>query len=146
MLLYLDMCSIQRPLDDKVQPRLAVESEAVLALLKLCETGRAELVSSSPLAYETRRNPHPIRKDHALGVLRKAGRVVRLSASIVRRAAELEGHGLKPLDSLHLACAIDVSADYLVTCDDRLLKRAKAVVQGPPRLVNPLELIAELEP
>jgi hypothetical protein len=43
MLIYLDMCSIHRPLDDKSQVRILVESEAVLSIVALCESGRAEL-------------------------------------------------------------------------------------------------------
>lgn len=33
MLLYLDMCCIKRPFDDQSQPRIRLESEAVLGLL-----------------------------------------------------------------------------------------------------------------
>ena len=54
--------------------------------------------------------------------------------------------GLKPLDALHLAFAVAAKADYFCTCDDRLLKRAKAVHNGPPKVVNPLELIQEIGP
>ena len=39
MLLYLDMCSLQRPLDDKTQLRIALEAEAVLGILALCQAG-----------------------------------------------------------------------------------------------------------
>jgi predicted nucleic acid-binding protein len=52
--------------------------------------------------------------------------------------------GLKPLDALHLSCAVEAGADYLCTCDDRFLKRARAVHSGPPKVVNPLELIREI--
>ena len=83
MLIYLDMCSLQRPLDEKAQLRVALEAEAVLGLLALCESGKAELVSSDALEYETARNPNPLRKAYALGVLEKVRRVVRLSPEIV---------------------------------------------------------------
>jgi hypothetical protein len=35
MLIYLDMCSIHRPLDDKAQLRIRVEGEAVLGIIAL---------------------------------------------------------------------------------------------------------------
>jgi hypothetical protein len=54
--------------------------------------------------------------------------------------------GLKPLDALHLACAADAGAEYLCTCDDRFRNRAQATHVGPPKVVNPLELIAEIGP
>ena len=42
--IYLDTCSIQRPLDSKTQIRIALEAEAVLGILALCEEGAVELV------------------------------------------------------------------------------------------------------
>lgn len=38
MKIYLDCCSLRRPFDDKSQPRIAVEAEAVLVILSLCES------------------------------------------------------------------------------------------------------------
>lgn len=72
MKIYLDMCSIQRPLDTKTQPRVAVEAEAILAVLTLCEAAQADLMSSDTLFFEVGRNPHPVRKEYALKVLAKA--------------------------------------------------------------------------
>src|SRR3954468_24253593 len=100
MLIYLDMGSLHRPLDDKIQLRVLVEAEAVLGIIALCESGQAELVSSDALEFEAGRNPHPVRKAYALGILGKAGRFVRLSAEVERRARALNQVGLKPLDAL----------------------------------------------
>jgi hypothetical protein len=36
---YLDMCSIQRPLDSPDDVRVATEAQAVLGVLRLCEAG-----------------------------------------------------------------------------------------------------------
>jgi predicted nucleic acid-binding protein len=144
MLIYLDMCSIHRPLDDKTQLRIQVESEAVLAIISLCESRTYELVSSDALEYEAGRNPHPDRKAYARDVLSHAQRSVELSSEVEERARTYNEVGLKPLDALHLACAVEAGADYLCTCDDRFLRRARAVHSGPPKVVNPLELIREI--
>jgi predicted nucleic acid-binding protein len=144
MLISLDMCSLHRPLDDKAQLRILVEAEAVLGIIALCESGQATLVSSDALAYEAGRNPQPVRRAYAVGILDKAGRFVRLSPEVERRAQALNRAGLKPLDALHLACAVEVGADYFCTCDDRLLKRARAIHTGPPEVVSPLELVTEI--
>jgi hypothetical protein len=45
MKIYLDMCSLQRPLDTKAQLRMAVEAEAILGIIALCEAGQVELIS-----------------------------------------------------------------------------------------------------
>ncbi|MBI3410260.1 MAG: hypothetical protein HY040_18120 [Planctomycetes bacterium] len=39
MRIYLDACSLQRPFDDRSQPRINVEAEAVLTILRLVESG-----------------------------------------------------------------------------------------------------------
>lgn len=46
---YLDMCSIQRPLDTMRQTRIQLEAEAILGVIALCEAGKVQLVSSDAL-------------------------------------------------------------------------------------------------
>src|SRR5271157_1582081 len=111
MLLYLDMCSLQRPLDDRTQLRIALEAEAVLGILALCQSGQARLLSSDALEYEAGRNPHPLRKAHTEEVLARAAQVIRVNPEIEQRAQAFNQAGLKPLDALHLASAVQASAD-----------------------------------
>lgn len=144
MLLYLDMCSLQRPLDDKLQLRIALEAEAVLGILALCQSGQAQLLSSDALEYEASQNPNPLRKAHADELLAGGGQVIRVSDEIEQRARVYIEAGLKPLDALHLACAVQAGADFFCTCDDRLLRRARSLHSGPPKVVTPVELIGEL--
>jgi predicted nucleic acid-binding protein len=144
MLLYLDMCSLQRPLDDRAQLRIALEAEAVLGILALCQSGEADLLSSDALEYEAGRNPHPLRKAHIDGILARAVQVIRVSEEIEQRARAYNQAGLKPLDALHLACAVQAGADYFLTCDDRLLRRSGSAHTGPPKVVTPVELIGEI--
>jgi hypothetical protein len=69
MKVFLDMCSLQRPFDTKTHPRIAVEAEAILSILTLCEVRQVELITSDTLVFELERNPHPGRKEYALKVL-----------------------------------------------------------------------------
>jgi predicted nucleic acid-binding protein len=78
-------------------------------------------------------------------VLGHAQRFVELSFEVEERARAYNEAGLKPLDALHLSCAVEAGADDFCTCDDRLLKRARTIHGGPPKVVNPLELIGEIE-
>jgi hypothetical protein len=144
MLVYLDLCSIQRPLDDRTQLRIAVEAEAVLGIIAWCESGQAGLISSDALVFEAEQAPSAHRKGHALAILGKAVRFVGLSPQIEQQANTLMQAGLKPLDAFHLACAVEAAADYFCTCDDRLLRRGRAVLSGPPKIVSPLDLVAEV--
>jgi hypothetical protein len=138
------MWAIQRPLDDLSQVRVRLEAEAVLGVLAHCRAGGADLISSDALAFESGRNPHPLRRAFADGVL--AGAAVRqpLTPAAVARAADLEAAGCRPLDALHLASAGAAGADFFCTCDDRLLRRARAIAVLPLRAVSPIELVGEL--
>jgi predicted nucleic acid-binding protein len=143
MKVYLDMCSIQRPLDTKTQPRIAVEAEAILGVLTLCEAGQVELMTSEILVFELEHNPHPVRKEYALKVLTKATAFIHTDDQVEERARAFQAQGIKPVDALHLASAVIAKADYFCTCDMRFLKRAKAADTGQTKVVSPLELIME---
>src|SRR3990167_3490585 len=138
MRIYLDTCSLQRPLDSKTQIRIALEAEAVLGVLMLCESGSVELVSSDALLFETERNPNMTRREYALAALSQAKVFVVLTEGVEKRAKELNATGLKPLDCLHLASAEAAQADCFCTCDDRLLKQGKAIVSLKVRVVSPI--------
>jgi hypothetical protein len=69
---YLDTCSLQRPLDSKTQIRIILEAEAILGILTLCEMNKIELVSSDALVFEIERNTNLTRKDYEIEVLSKA--------------------------------------------------------------------------
>jgi hypothetical protein len=74
MRIYLDVCSIQRPLDDRNQLRVRSEAEAVLRILAYCESGGGSLIDSDALRYETSRNPHRIRRRYTEEILAGAER------------------------------------------------------------------------
>jgi len=141
---YLDMCSIQRPLDSQDNVRVATEAQAVLGILRLCESGQLTLVGSDALRFEREKNPHPVRKDYAAVVLSNAAAFIATDQRVETRARQFEAAGMKPLDALHLASAVEAKADFFCTCDDRLLKRAREADTGRTRVVSPLELVTEV--
>ncbi len=64
MKIYLDMCSLQRPLDSKVQVRIIVEAEAILGVISLIETGNIFLMSSDVLVFEAKKITITERKNY----------------------------------------------------------------------------------
>ena len=145
MRIYLDCCSLQRPFDDKSQPRIAVEAEAVLVILALCESGRLNLISIDALLFEIGRIPDQDRKDDAWAILKIATEAVALTPEIEDLARRLGASGLKPLDALHLAFASDSKVDYFCTCDDKFLKKAKSLTGLNTKVASPTELVMELD-
>jgi hypothetical protein len=144
MKIYLDNCCLQRPLDNKSQIRIQLESEAILAVLALCESGKVSIVSSEVLEFELDRNPNPQRKTYVGEILAKAESFVEIDRQITQRAKMLETLGFKAMDALHLACAEAEQVDYFCSCDDRLLRRARTVPTLTIRTVSPLELAEEI--
>ena len=145
MKIYLDVCAIQRPLDTPSHLRIAIEAEAILGILALCENGQVEIVSSDALIYEIRRNPHPVRREYALAVLELAKEHLVVTKDVEERANYLVEQGFKPLDALHVAFAEKGKVDYFCTSDDKLLKRAKRLGNLVVKVVTPVELAEELE-
>jgi predicted nucleic acid-binding protein len=143
--IYLDTCSLQRPLDSKAQIRVLLEADAVLGLLSLCQAGEIELVSSEALLFEVERNPNTARREYTLGALSGAASFVPLGEPVEERARALNARGLKPLDALHLASAEEGRADYLCTCNDRFLRRTQALGGLRTEVVSPVALIGEIE-
>jgi len=145
MRIYLDCCSIQRPFDDKSHPRIAVEAEAVLVILSLCESGRVRLVSSEALQFEIGQIPDQTRRDESLAILKIAKEVVEITPEIEALARTMITTGVKPLDALHLASAGFSRADYFCTCDDKFLRKAKKIGGVGVMVVSPAELVMELD-
>ncbi|HEX5102538.1 MAG TPA: PIN domain-containing protein [Pirellulaceae bacterium] len=146
MRIYLDNCCLNRPFDDCTQVRIALEAEAVSAILRLCESGAWTLIGSDALDFEAGQAPLGPRKAWLEEVLLGAGEFVPMSADIVARATELETRGLKNIDAIHVASAEAVQADIFCTCDDRLLRIARKQADLRARVASPLEIIQELEP
>lgn len=145
MKIYLDLCAIQRPLDTSNQVRIVLESEAVLGIITFCDLGQVELLASEALFYEGEQSSLPVRKEHTLSILAKAKNVLIVTEKEKSRAAEIMQVGVKPLDALHIALAESGNADYFCTCDDILLRNAKKVKGLSVKVMNPVDLVQEIE-
>ncbi len=145
MKIYLDCCCLQRPFDDKSQSRIAVEAEAILVVLALCESDHLNLISSDALLLEINQIPDQVRKEDALEILNLAKKTVELTSEIEILAREFGTYGIKTLDALHIAFASFSEVDYFCTCDDKFLKKAKRLGNLNTKVVSPTELVMELD-
>jgi len=139
--IYLDTSVYNRPFDDQTQPRIWLETLALALVLQLIEAGEAVLINSTVLEFENSRNPFSLRQDWMSRCLGQATAYQNVNESIRERAETLEKHGLKAIDSLHVACAESAGADYFLTCDDRLLKKQKHVTVLS---MNPLDFVQKV--
>ena len=144
---YLDTSVYSRPFDDQSQPRIWLESLAFSLLLEAIEHGDLELIASTVILYETSRNPDELRRRWIQSVVMTAHEIFSIDETVRVRAKEMESMGIKPLDALHVAAAEAANVDYFVTCDDRLIKRYRALGQEMLLIIcEPTELIRHVNP
>jgi predicted nucleic acid-binding protein len=146
MRVYLDACCLQRPLDDRSQPRVNLEAEAVLTILGLVENGDLELISSDALEFEVQRTPDSERRGAAKEILKLASETIRLDDNIEADAAAFVESGFKPLDALHLTFASHAEVEYLCTCDDKFRKKAQQLKSLKLAVISPIELVMKVLP
>ena len=142
---YLDTCVYNRPFDDQSQPRIWLETLASSLIIQMIEDASATLVTSSVIAYETSRNPQKDQRNWVAKTTKLANYSQQVDNDIRQRAIELERNEIKALDALHIACAEAANVDYFVTCDDRLLKRYRALGSPKVEILTPLELVQKYE-
>jgi predicted nucleic acid-binding protein len=138
--IYLDTSAYNRPFDDQTQPKIFLESQAVVIILQMVETKMVELISSSVLEYENSRNPYPIKQEAMSRYLQIAGFRQEVNEEIRQRAEQLEQNGLKAVDALHIACAEAVGSNYFITCDKRLINRCSGLAM---KVINPVNFVLE---
>ena len=106
---YLDLCCLKRPFDDQSQPRIHLESEAVLALLGASEE-KLEVLRSAALELENDQNPLAQRAAKVRLWLEALPATEILDAALADRTKELMAFGFKNFDALHLASAMYAGA------------------------------------
>jgi hypothetical protein len=63
MRIYLDVCCMNRPFDDRRQERIRLESEAILSILTRCQTGDFTLLKSEVTDIEILKIPDRDRRE-----------------------------------------------------------------------------------
>lgn len=143
--IYLDVCCLNRPFDDQTQPRIRLESEAILMILNRCEQGLWEWLGSEVLTWEVDKTPDPERRRRVRLLISHVQRQIIAGPAEIARAREIEGWGITATDALHLACAESGQADVFLTTDDRLLQKATAHAgELRVRVENPLNWLREV--
>jgi predicted nucleic acid-binding protein len=131
---------LNRPFDDQSQTRVRLEAEAVLSILKMADQGQLEILGSDILDDELSQDPDVDRREKVELLLGFAATHVGLTTAIERRAVQFHGWSIAVHDALHLASAEAGRADYFLTTDDHLVRRArrhagelKVTVENPAR-------------
>ena len=142
MKLYLDNCVFNRPFDTQSNIKTLLETEAKLNIQENIRRGNHELVWSYILDYENLKNPFQERQEQIAKWKQYANIQIEAEDSLIQRAKSLKESGLKSFDALHIACAITAGAEYFLTTDKGILK--KAAIIRDIQIKNPIDFIREV--
>jgi hypothetical protein len=142
MSIYLDICCFNRPFDDQSQLRIRLESEAKLQIQEDIRSGSIKLIWSYILDYENSKNPFRERREQ-IGKWREYSKTdIEENEEVLKIANMVTQKGIKKIDSLHIACAIKARADYFLTTDEGVLKKA-AFIQDL-QITDPIGFVKEV--
>ncbi len=143
MRVYLDNCCFNRPFDDQSSLTIRLETEAKLHIQEMVRVGQIALGWSYILDYENAANPYEER-------LREIQKWNGLSDVFTGETPEILADmnlgvaaGLKPLDALHVACAMALACEVFLTVDKGILKKANIIENI--QITNPIHFMVEWE-
>jgi predicted nucleic acid-binding protein len=142
--IYLDSCCFCRLLDDPIQHRVRLETEAIVTILEYCDHNEMTLIGSDALEFELQRIPNFEERNQILAFLGASKIFIETNDNIEIRAESLCKLGFTLYDSLHLAFAEASNATVFLTTDDRLLR--KAISYGKKikvKVANPVTWLME---
>lgn len=143
--IYLDLCCLNRPFDQQTQARIRLETEAILEIIKYCQSKTWTLMTSNVLEAEIQQTPNQERIKNVQKILSIAQIKILSGNWLFQRATELQKLGFSSYDAAHLASAERGKADIFLTTDDRLLKKAQNFTQLLNVTVsNPLQWLTKI--
>ncbi len=143
--IYLDVCCLNRPLDDQTQERVQRETAAIMHIIGYFASGIWQWLGSEIVEFEIAQIRDERRRRRLTVLATQIQQVTAVDAGIVGRAQELMGMGFHLADSLHLSCAERAGADVFLTTADRLLRRAlRGAHQLQVTVANPVAWLEEV--
>ena len=139
--IYLDYNCFQRGFDDLKQTRIKMEAIACQEIFTQAERNKVTLIWSFMHQDETLLCPFPQRKYAVLTMANVCRIKIPPKVEIVELAKSFQTQTkLSSKDAVHVAAAEYIKADFLLSCDDNLIKQAlKLNIQI--FILNPIDYI-----
>ncbi len=103
--IYLDVCCLNRTLDNLEQFRMRMEAEAVTEIIQNCEDSKWILMNSDIIEFEVSLHSDSFKQQQVKSILNLANIYIQSTETIDLRAEELMKLSFKFHDALHLAFA-----------------------------------------
>ena len=136
--IYLDVCTLCRPFDNQSMMRIRLETDAYYLILKSIQDRTFEIIVS-PVHFKEIEAIEDIYERIELTVLlNRYGKKPSFQFNeIKKRTEDLYSLNFGIADAAHVAFA-ETSADYFITCDDKLLKKVNKLEGINMEVVNPV--------
>ncbi len=121
MKIYLDNCCLNRPFDDQLQDKIRLETDAILAIINMCDNKKWEFFKSDVLLYEINQIIDYDRRQKVMRIYKYGKTEIKICKSIQTRANKLIEYNIKPFDALHIASAEYAKSDIFLTTDKKLI-------------------------
>jgi predicted nucleic acid-binding protein len=141
--IYMDCCCINRPYDDTNDLLVSLEGQAITTIAFKCFYGLWILVGSEAIKYEITKTQDEYKKDRMLNLYSIIKENILINKSITQKMYFYINTGIKPMDSLHLACAEYGNVDILLTTDKSFLNKSKTIKMSI-RVENPVAWLMEV--
>jgi predicted nucleic acid-binding protein len=119
---------------------VALEYDAIREIQEMILAGEVCLAWSYVLNSENGKNTDPRKVKEVAFWQQYAVAFVQKSDAVEKLARQIQYTGVKEMDSLHVACAINAGCSFFVSTDKRLLKYQDARV----KICDPIECLSIL--
>jgi hypothetical protein len=143
MKLYLDNCCFNRPFDDQSSLTIRLETEAKLSIQEKIKLKEFKLAWSYILDFENNANPFIEKRSEIQRWKNLAESFTNETQEILTTMKNLTTIGLKPVDALHISCAILLQCDVFITVDKGIIKKANKISQL--KIASPIDFMIEWE-
>ncbi|MGR3292645.1 MAG: PIN domain protein [Candidatus Scalindua sp.] len=141
--IYLDNCCFNRPFDDQRFLSIFHETQAKLIIQDLVKNDMFTLIWSFIIDFENSANPDANVKDEIFAWKTVSSVMIYSETEILTYAKELTRSGFGKKDALHIACAHKAKADFFITVDKGIIRKANLV--NSIKILSPMDFITYLE-
>ena len=136
--IYLDVCTLCRPFDNQSLMRIRLETDAYYLIWHGIQDGSYKMVVSPAHFKEIEGIEDLFERMELTVLLNRFGKKPSYQLNEVRKRAEkLYSLNFGIADAAHVAFA-ETSAEYFITCDDKLLKKVCKLEDSNLKALNPV--------
>jgi predicted nucleic acid-binding protein len=136
---YIDNCCNSRLFDGDTSPKVKAQADKIRRIIDDRKKDGYVIIGSFVGEAEISKIPDDEKRRAAEQSYKESiDDNIQHSSQIIARARKLESMGLKPMDARHLAAAEAAGADFLLTTDEKFIKRCAKNNLTAVKVIDPL--------